>query len=216
MLYHRLYLVRPSEALVARCGDDEDSDLLVEFIIESPEGGRTAWASEDYERRAKILALLHLKSLTSDAIFDEPVSTSFFDRWWTIRSVEGPVTMQDVLDSTDPDTIIEPTGRALVDTWIDDRHNWTEFPYYRTYEPERYRIFFEDDVIGWLKDPVWDPPNLTGTWSPTTNAGGKQFSKAFAQETDYQITVEGPTFVDGALRISDGRATVHVKQPTKD
>jgi hypothetical protein len=214
MIRYRLYMVSPSERLRATC--EEGDDLCEEFVLEFPEGGRSTWSFADYEQRAKILALLHLKRIISNPILDAPISIELFDSWWVIRALGSPIEMQQVLDYSGSELEIKLTGSPFVDEWIEGRKNWTRFPYFRTDQPEKYRVFYENDVVGWLKEPCWNPPILSGRWSPTTNAGGKQFSTRHEPESRYPITVEGPTYVDGVLSIDGDSAAIHVNQPNKE
>ena len=70
--------------------------LLEPEMISKLEGGRSRWTKEDHTLTIKLLFLAQIKEytpLSSDAVFERlfgshRLSTSLFDRWWTIRRFE--------------------------------------------------------------------------------------------------------------------------------
>ncbi len=70
-----------------------------------------------------------------------------------------------------------------------------------------YRIFYENDVVGWLKGTAWQSPTeIHGVWSGTTNARGREFSKAMKADKEYDVILEGPSMIRGKLTIDGGKA----------
>lgn len=117
-----------SERLVGRVKDDFREFLLEPLMLTNGEGGRTAWRDEDHCLTVKLSFLASLKDyveLSADGSFLElfgavKLSTSLFDKWWTIRRFE----VDDSVEELQPFVkvaaqLMDPTGNSLVDRWIE-------------------------------------------------------------------------------------------------
>lgn len=139
------------------------------------------------------------------------LSTEFFDQWWTAQPYDDFVDERDILDNFDPRWAAEApsTGRWTVDEMLRRlaaHQPRTDLPI----EEPKYRVWWQGDVIGWLEEPVWDPPALHGRWSPTVNPKGREFSRNAQDGVVYPVVVEGGTYLSGDMVRREDIATVKV------
>lgn len=124
MLFFRHYGICARPELRHAPGvDPEFADYLCDetLLIRIRQGGRTAWSHDDYLSKLKLLFLAKLKvEYEEPFVRDAPLSTEFFDQWWTAQPFDDVVEKQDILDNFDPSwaTKAPSTGRSLVDSML--------------------------------------------------------------------------------------------------
>jgi hypothetical protein len=85
-----------SQHLAGRTEPDIADILLEPVLIRNREGGQTVWMPDNYANKIKLLYLARLREYTPLAADEDAerllrssrVSTSVFDRWWSIRRLE--------------------------------------------------------------------------------------------------------------------------------
>lgn len=211
MLYYAYYLIRPRAALL------ENSDLEPEFrellsepvIFRNPQGGRTAWMDSDYKLLVKLFFLAELRRQYSDSFLcASPHSSDFFDKYWLLEVIGESLDREDLADGLDKIDFqsVDCGNNKLVRSYFE------QFPFRKEDDVDtplerQYRIYFDKDVVGWLKEPERRrATEIHGVWSGTTNASGREFSKALQDGQEYVVILEGPTLVRGKLKITGGKA----------
>lgn len=93
-------------------------------LWESSEGGKSMWSKEDYATRAKFAFLINLRNEYCgargvDQIFsEEKISVELFDKYWSIRSIELAVAVDEISNVILDSNELEFSGMDLVDEWL--------------------------------------------------------------------------------------------------
>jgi len=221
MRTYGLYLIRAKPELLDCPGVERDfAEMLFAErpLYRKPEGGISPWFAADHETFIKLLFLADQKTEWNQSFFvDAPISVAFFDQWWTIEKCDHIHDTQNVIDNLCPellDAFIE-TGIPHVDKYFNAscRHEVrTDF----YVDPTKYRIWWNGDVIGWLEDPEWEFPFIRGRWSPTTNPHGRRFRKEHSDAKQYNVVVDGDSYLHGEFVNNDGLVTVKVAFASSD
>lgn len=211
MRYYAYYVVRPKSKLLSDANlDDEMREILAEPVaFRNPQGGRTAWMPPDYQLLVKLFYLAELRKRYGGAFLcDAPHSASFFDHWWDLEVLPEGLDCEELADEFDKSDFhsADCGDNNLVRSYFE------RFPFRRGDDLEtplnrQYRIIYEKDVIGWLKDPSWERGTaIHGLWSGTTNTGGSEFSKAKKDDQEYDVILEGPSMIRGKIKITGSKA----------
>jgi hypothetical protein len=214
LLYYTNYLIRPNQNLLESDEVDESFlEILSEPVIfENSQGGITSWRQDDYFVLVKIFFLASLKN-----DYDHPfllnllLSEASFDKWWHIENIPEKITRREAIADWGDERLKEliPTSSALVNEYLTEMAKPNP-PKLDNYKDKKYRVFWQGDVIGWLKEPKANLPSLSGSWSHTVNPKGKEFKKSFSSEETYEVIVEGYPVYKAKLMIKGNEANLEI------
>lgn len=211
MLYYAYYVIRPKNGLLNNPNlDSELREILSEpTAFRNPQGGRTAWSSPDYHLLVKLFFLAEMrKQYGGSFLCDSPHSATFFDQWWDLEIVPEGLDREELVDQFEKEDFqsVDCGNNQLVRSYLD------QFPFKLGGDADaplerQYRIYFEKDVVGWLKEPKQKhATEVHGVWSGTTNPRGREISKTMTDGQEYEVILEGPSMIRGKIRITGGKA----------
>src|SRR5262249_53737195 len=105
-----------------------------------------------------------------------------------------------------------PTGNELVDSWINDLKEGKRYKSpIAVHLPTGFMVLWNQRLVGYIQDAVWELPFLRGEWKPMKNLVTTEFLSELAAGRETEVVVSGGPDLRGPVSIEGSRIAIQMR-----